>query len=54
MEVVNSFEHQNDLFIKSVYVLDNLVLNFLITDIQPIRKIVSQFFLMKLNFLPNI
>lgn len=53
-EVINSFKDKNDLVVKHIKILNGLVLNPLVADVQPIRKILPKFFLVKFYLLIDI
>ena len=53
-KVVNTLKNKYDFIEYFINILDNLSLDFLIANIQPISEIISEFFLMKLNFLSNV
>lgn len=53
-EAVDSLKDQHDLVIKNIEVLDGLILDALIADIQPIGKVLSQLFIMELDFLVDV
>lgn len=53
-KVVDSLEYEDDFIEDFINILDDLSLNFLIADIQPVSEIISEFFLMELNFLSNV
>ena len=53
-KVVYTLKHKNDFIEYFINILDNLSLDFLIADIQPISEIISEFFLMKFDLLSNV
>ena len=53
-KVVDSLKYEDDFIEDFFNIFDDLSLNFLIADIQPVSEIISEFFLMKLNFLSNV
>lgn len=53
-KVIDSLKYEDDFIEDFINILDDLSLNFLIADIQPVSEIISEFFLMKLNLLSNV
>jgi hypothetical protein len=53
-KVVDAFEDENDLAEDFVNVFDNLAFDFLVADIQPVSKVVPEFFLVEFDFLSNV
>lgn len=53
-EVVNALKYKNDFIEDFIHIFNDLSFYFLIAYIQPVSKIVSEFFLMKFYFLSDI
>ena len=53
-KVVNALKYKNDFIEDFIHIFNDLSFYFLIAYIQPVSKIVSEFFLMKFYFLSDI